>query len=233
MHPCHRAPITMMQPDRMCVFSGPSLGRYVFHASVDVYPPAGRGSIIAAVAAGYKRIGLIDGLIDEDNWLTGHEIVNALRSRTIRILGGASMGAIRAAELGPVGMRGVGHVFRVFRRRIVRDNDEVYVLHAPRELHYRCLTIPLINVRFTLRTLRRAGWLGLAQEAAITRLMKKVPWPERDLPSLCKAAKAVLGESKHERFMQRFTESYRDIKREDALLVLATLQSEQTKFQQH
>ena len=222
----------MMQPNRICVFSGPSLGRYVFHASVDAYPPARRGSIIAAVGAGYKRIGLIDGLIDENDWLTGHEIVIALRPGTIKILGGASMGAIRAAELEPVGMRGVGHIFRVFRRRIVRDNDEVYVLHAPRELHYRCLTIPLINVRFTLRTLRRAGWLDPAQEAAIVNLMKKVPWPERDLPSLRKVAKAVLGEPKHESLIQRFTESYRDIKREDALLVLATLQSEQMKFHQ-
>jgi hypothetical protein len=193
---------------------------------VDRYPPAGRGSIIAAVEAGYHLIGVIDGLIEEDTCLTGSEILNAIRPGRIKILGGASMGAIRAAELESVGMRGVGHVFRLFRRRIVQDNDEVYVLHAPHELDYRSITIPLINVRLTLRALHRAGWLDPAEEAAIACLMKNVPWPERDLKSLHEAAAVVLDESQHESFIQRFRESYRDIKREDALLVLSTLQSE-------
>jgi hypothetical protein len=56
--------------------------------------------------------------------------------------------------------------------------------------------------------------------------MKNVPWPERDLKSVHEAATVVLGQSQHESFHQRFRESYRDIKREDALLVLSTLQSE-------
>jgi len=214
-----------MQLERSCVFSGPSLGQYVFHPSITAYPPARRGSMIGAVSAGYHRIGIVDGSIDETDQLTATEIVEALRARPIELFGGASMGAIHAAELGAAGMHGLGHVFRLFRRRAVQDRDEVYVLHAPREFRYRCLTIPLINIRFTLRRLRRNGWLDSTQEGAIARFMKEVPWFERDWESLGKVVEIVLGYQQHESLTRRFRALYRDVKREDALLVVSKLHS--------
>ena len=181
--------------------------------------------MIGAVSAGYHRSGIVDGSIDETDQLTATEIVEALRARPIELFGGASMGAIHAAELGAAGMRGLGHVFRLFQRRAVQDRDEVYVLHAPREFRYRCLTIPLINIRFTLRRLRRNGWLDSTQEGAIARFMKEVPWFERDWESLGKVVEIVLGYQQHESLTRRFRALYRDVKREDALLVVSKLHS--------
>jgi hypothetical protein len=135
---------------RACVFAGPSLSRCTPPTRIDLLPPATRGALTAAVKAGYTRIGLIDGAVEDANRLPLGEIRQALATPDVEVVGGASMGAIRAAQLGPAGMRGVGCVFRLFRRGSLTRDDEVYVLHASAALHYRCLTLPLVNVRYTL-----------------------------------------------------------------------------------
>src|SRR5688572_32760283 len=49
----------------------------------------------------------------------------------VRVFGAASMGALRAAELQPFGMIGVGQVFQAYRRGHLTDDDEVAVAHGP------------------------------------------------------------------------------------------------------
>ena len=52
------------------------------------------------------------------------EVVAALRDGA-RVLGAASMGAIRAAECWPAGMQGVGAVYSLYRLGVISDDDEV------------------------------------------------------------------------------------------------------------
>ena len=73
-------------------------------------------------------------------------------------------------------MRGVGRIFRLFRCGGLTHSDEVYVLHAPESLRYRGLTLPLVNIRFTLRAMRLAGHLTRSEERAVTMYMHEVPW---------------------------------------------------------
>ena len=91
------------------------------------------------------------------------------------------MGGARAAQLSSEGMRGIGRVFRLFRRRQLTDPDEVYVLYAPAALRYRSLTLPLVNVRYTLRAMRQAGHVRRAEErherASQKRLERWITWP--------------------------------------------------------
>lgn len=208
---------------RACVFAGPSLSGCTPPARIDLLPPATRGSLNAAVAAGYKHIGLIDGAVEDANRLPLGELRKALATPDVEVLGGASMGAIRAVQLGPAGMRGVGRVFRLFRRGSLMDSDEVYVLHAPAALHYRCLTLPLVNVRYTLRAVRHVGYLALSDERAIIKYLCDVPWFDRDRCSVSAAVYVVCGNSRCTRVMQAFDSLYRDVKREDALCVLSAL----------
>ena len=56
-------------------------------------------------------IGLIDGYFDGVPAVAHKEILWAL-DQGIRVLGAASMGALRAAELAPFGMEGVGAIWR-------------------------------------------------------------------------------------------------------------------------
>jgi hypothetical protein len=133
------------------------------------------------------------------------------------------MGAIRAVQLESAGMRGVGRVYRLLRGSDVDDYDEVYVLHAPAALNDRCLTLPLVNIRYTLRSIRRSGCLTLADGHAILKYMRDVPWFDRDRQSLSAAVYAVCGNLRCTHVMQAFDSLYRDVKREDALLLLSML----------
>jgi hypothetical protein len=206
-----------------CVFAGPSLSGRTLPRHIHRLPPAARGALRSAVRSGYTRIGFVDGALEENERLPLREIREALVTPGVTLVGGASMGAIRAVQLESEGMRGVGRVFRLLRRRSLVDSDEVYVLHAPAGLHYRCLTIPLVNIRYTLRAMRLAGHISPADEQQLVMRMGSVPWFDRDRHSLCGAAYATCGSVRSDRIMQAFDVMYRDIKQADALSVVATL----------
>jgi hypothetical protein len=183
-----------------------------------------RGSIDYAIRAGYRRIGIIDGAIDSDA-VALDEIGQALSVPEIEVFGGASIGALRAARLCARGMRGVGRVYRLFRRRILTNPEEVYVLHAPAALRYRALTLPLVNVRFTLRSMRRMGCMSTCEEHDTLAQLAEVPWFDRDRQSLSAAISAACTARRSALMCRRFDSLYRDVKREDALLMLARLQA--------
>ena len=209
-----------------CVFAGPSLAGDDLPDHIASFPPATRGALTAAVTSGYRRIGFIDGAVEESECLPLSELRDALAIPGVTVLGGASMGAVRAAQLQSEGMRGVGRIFRLFRCGGLTHSDEVYVLHAPESLRYRGLTLPLVNIRFTLRAMRLAGHLTRSEERAATMYMREVPWFDRDRGSLSAAIYAVCARSRCARLMQTFELMYRDIKQEDAIAVVSLLHSQ-------
>ncbi len=214
-----------------CIFAGPSLAGQSVPPEIEMFPPATQGALTAAVTSGYTRIGFIDGAIEEGERLPLRELREALATPGVTLLGGASMGAVRAVQLESSGMHGHGHVFRLFRRGSLADRKEVYVLHAPAALRYRCLTLPLVNVRYTLRAMRMACHFGRAEEQALLRYMRDVPWFDRDRPSLSAAVYATCGSSRCARIMQTFDLMYRDIKHEDAMSLVSQLQSQHAMFE--
>ena len=99
----------------------------------------------------------------------------------------------------------------------------MFLLHAPGALRYRPLTLPLVNIRYTLRSMRRHGELGAAEERAIAAYMREVPWFDRDKSSVIAAVFAICGSTRRARVMKAFEGTYRDVKREDALALLSML----------
>lgn len=134
------------------VFAGPT----ITHAEVlglvpDAVcrPPVARGDVYKAVVAGARAIVIIDGYFDGVPSVWHKEILFAL-SRGIRVLGASSMGALRAAELAPFGMIGVGRVFEAFAGGALEDDDEVALLHGLAEFRYAAATEALVDIRATL-----------------------------------------------------------------------------------
>ena len=201
---------------RACVFCGPSLSGHTPPDGVDVYPPATRGAVADAARAGYEVIGLIDGAIEQAERVPLTELRSVLARPGIVVLGGASVGAVRAVQLEATGMRGVGRVFRLLRRHSLSDSDEVFLLHAPASLRYRALTIPLVNVRFTMRRLRRERHIGAAEEQALVAHLQDVPWFDRDRGALAAAVYRTCGGVRSAGVLQSFDRFYRDVKQEDA-----------------
>ncbi|HEX3855396.1 MAG TPA: TfuA domain-containing protein, partial [Polyangiaceae bacterium] len=95
------------------------------------------------------------------------EILYAM-SQGCAVFGAASMGALRAAELAPFGMVGVGEIFRAFVTGDLMDDDEVALVHAPQEDGYRALSEPMANIRATIA---RAFLEGVIRESLADDLL--------------------------------------------------------------
>ena len=126
------------EPARGYVFTGPSLAAEAVarHAGLICLPPARQGDILRVARQQPVVIGLIDGVFDGSTAPWHKEILWALQ-QGIHVFGAASMGALRAAELHPFGMRGVGRIFEAYRDGLLEDDDEVAVLHGPAEMGHR------------------------------------------------------------------------------------------------
>jgi hypothetical protein len=129
-------------------FAGPSLVLEKAPRIVRVMPPARQGDVWRALDQGATAIALIDGVFEHQPSVWHHEILDAL-AEGVPVFGGASMGALRAAELHRFGMVGVGQIFRWYASGEIIDDADVALLHADAEHGFRPLTVPQVNVRWS------------------------------------------------------------------------------------
>jgi hypothetical protein len=207
------------------IFAGPSLYGVSgdISAAFTVRPPAECGDVTRAVRDGATAIGLIDGRFETTASVWHKELLWAL-SIGVRVFGSSSMGALRAAETWQFGMRGIGLIYRLYRSGALRDDDEVAILHGPPEVGSVPLTEAMVNIRLTLRRARRLGVISDVAEVAIARIAKSLYYKERtynrifglcsERPDLRICAEAL-------RSKLHFL--HRDVKREDALILLSRM----------
>src|SRR3954469_20551419 len=174
-----------------CVFVGPTRVKRTNYPGIDFYPPAALGSVYRAMERGYRRIGIIDGFFGNTPSVWHKEILFAI-SKGFEVSGAASTGALRAAELAPYGMRGIGNIYRLYRRASIADDDEVCVTHAIAEMDFMPLSEPMISIRYTLRDLRHRGVISETEEKAIAADLKTVHFSERTLDHIRAAIAAHL-----------------------------------------
>ena len=93
------------------IFAGPTLWKDPVLQAEDLAwrPPAGQGDVYRIAQKRPPAIGLIDGRFETCPAVWHKEILWAL-TQGIPVYGAASMGALRAAELYPFGMIGVGAI---------------------------------------------------------------------------------------------------------------------------
>lgn len=112
-----------------------------------IAPPVAVGQVFALLGTrGLRRLAIIDGYFERMAAVWHKELLLALE-RGIEVWGASSMGALRAAELAPFGMRGVGTIYRAFARGVYTADDEVAVAHLPVEAGYRAVSDALVNLR--------------------------------------------------------------------------------------
>src|SRR5690348_8986049 len=108
------------------VFLGPSLSVEEAGAvlpDAEYHPPAGRGDLYRARFLGASIMVLIDGTFLQRYAPSPRELVEVVRDGAW-VLGAASIGALRAAECWPVGMRGAGLIYRLFRAGRLHSDEE-------------------------------------------------------------------------------------------------------------
>jgi len=192
-----RAERTRERARTTVVFVGPTLPAAEVLARLPgaiVMPPVAVGEILAlanrrrrAQTAQIAQIAIIDGYFERMAAVWHKEILLALE-RGIAVWGAASMGALRAAELAPFGMRGVGAIYRGFASGTLIADDEVAVAHLPAEYGYRATSDALVNLRDGIA---RAPMLGARTRTALVELARRRFYRERSWEALIGDARAA------------------------------------------
>jgi hypothetical protein len=180
--------------DEIVVFLGPTLPREraCRHLAACYMPPAEQGTVFdVAQSLRPRAIVLIDGAFAKVPAVRHKEILWAM-SRGIEVYGAASIGALRAAELAAVGMKGFGLVYRWYRATPFADDDEVAVAMTPAELGAQPLGEALINIRLTLRRAERADVLPRDMRRALEDLAASTYFLERTYARLFDQAQSLL-----------------------------------------
>jgi hypothetical protein len=170
---------------KLVAFLGPSLPRA--EARCTVLPPARQGDIWRALVRHRPdAIAFVDGVFESEPSVWHHEILDAIDAG-VAVYGGASMGALRAAELHARGMIGIGRIFEWYRQGRITDDSEVALLHAGAEHAFRPLTVPLVNVRWAAECAQRAKVLRPAQARAMVAAAARIFYQDRTWPRVLEA----------------------------------------------
>ena len=206
--------------DQIVVFAGPSAPASArpSNAALRWRGPAVAGDALRLLAHGAPRVVvLIDGLFDEAPAIRHKELL-LLMAAGVHLVGGASMGALRACELAPFGMIGCGRIFKAYARGRLVGDDEVALTHGPAYLDWAPLSEPLVNVRATLTAAVRARALDATTARALLSHARSIHFARRtwegllaDWPGACSVVRW---------FETWLPEGKVDIKRVDALACL-------------
>jgi hypothetical protein len=159
--------------------------------SATVLPPAAVGDILrAARKRGVTRIALVDGYFERMAAVWHKEILVAL-AKGIAVYGAASMGALRAAELAPFGMIGVGAIYRDYVRGTLVRDDEVAVAHLPAEQGYRAVSDALVNIRYGLARALKAAIISSHVHDALLLAARERFYRERSWAQLIADGRAA------------------------------------------
>lgn len=215
------------------VFLGPSLGRKEARSVLRAkyHPPAAVGDVYrVARSRNARAILIIDGAFEQVPAVWHKEVLWAM-SEGVHVVGAASMGALRAAELSAFGMLGVGEIFEHFRNGRLEDDDEVAVTHARGDGGYRVTSEAMVNIRATLARALSLGVITSAIERSLLQLAKQTYYADRSFPRLFEeAARADVCPAELEQFRGWLKAGRVDQKREDALAALRFMHEHAKEF---
>lgn len=172
------------------VFLGPSLPRAEAERALPLpvtwRPPIRRGDLPRALAAGARRVAIVDGEFGQSLAVSVTEIKAAL-ARGVEVWGASSMGALRAAECAGLGMRGAGWIYRGFASGLLQADDEVALLFNP--WSGEAVTLPLVSFRWSLALAKAEGLVPAAAAPDLLAAARRIHYAERTLDSLRAAAR--------------------------------------------
>ncbi len=186
-----------MDAHDIVVFLGPSLpvdeARRIVPARY--LGPAQCGDVLRARRLSPKIIAIVDGVFASAPSIWHKEILLAVDDG-ITVVGASSMGALRAAELAPFGMIGIGRIYEAYRDGVYTDDDEVALLHGPAESGYREMSEAMVNIRATVAHAVSTGVICQAAAERVIRCAKDTFYQERS--TIAAAAAAWAGDPQAE-----------------------------------
>lgn len=203
------------------VFAGPSIcGAAVDLTGIELRAPAVQGNILSAVLKGATAIGLVDGAFEATASVWHKEILFAL-AEGVAVVGGASMGALRAAECAAFGMEPVGSIAQLYLSGASDDDALVAITHGPAELGSPPLTEALVDCEATIGAMAQAGVLSEAEAARARRMAGDIYYKERTVERLA----TVLSPGDPTAFETAYSAHRISIKTHDAIAVVDRVRS--------
>jgi hypothetical protein len=202
------------------VYLGPSLSpdeaRLILDA--EFRPPIKRGDVDRLLSERVPdAVGIVDGQFLQSFSISPKEVLRAIEAG-VRVYGSSSMGVLRAVELEPYGMIGVGRIYQLFASGELDADDEVAMVYDSDTL--RPVSVPLVNMRLTVAAARERGLISDETERLFIEEAKKTYFPERTYPSILAALKSSIPEAERVNLKQFLATSAPDAKREDAIELL-------------
>ncbi|HYP97862.1 MAG TPA: TfuA-like protein [Polyangiaceae bacterium] len=146
-------------------------------------PPVAQGDVYRAALSEPFAIGIVDGYFEHLPSVWHKEVLWALMNG-IHVFGAASMGALRAAELAPYGMRGVGKIFADYASGHLIDDDEVAIAHESEAEGYRARSDAMVNIRATLQAAEREKIIAPDTGRRLVEIAKALFYPERSFSQM-------------------------------------------------
>ncbi|MCD5425902.1 MAG: TfuA-related McrA-glycine thioamidation protein [Methanosarcinaceae archaeon] len=186
---------------------------------IDYLPPIVRCDVKKAFENGYTIIGIVDGMFFNKTTVSHREILTGIKNG-VTIIGGGSMGALRASELAVHGMEGVGKIYHWYADGTIEDDDEVAVSVNPET--FESMSNPMVNIRESLNKALRNSVIDEIVCEAVCRIAKETHYSERTYHWIIKQSvqKEVLSFERGEILYKYCIEQGVDVKKEDAILVL-------------
>jgi hypothetical protein len=147
------------------------------------HPPVKHGDLLQLAVRAGDIIIIIDGVFYNTAPVRHKEILTLL-AQGVTVIGAASMGALRAAELHPYGMIGMGNIFDAYRTGAIEADDEVAVAHDPSD--YTPLSEALVDIRTIIDQACRDGALNSSEAAEIITAARAMHFTRRTWTALQK-----------------------------------------------
>ena len=207
----------MSNEKKVIIFLGPSLNadkaREILDA--DYRPPLKRGDVTAALNDSPDIIGIIDGVFHQQPAVSHREILDALKKGTT-VVGGASMGALRASELDEFGMMGIGYVYSQYKNGLIESDDDVAIIINP--LNLKQLSDALVSMEYNFKMALREKIISEDEFNKLLKAAKVIFYPKRTYNLVFK--NVDIDSAKIEK-LEKFLKEYgTDIKQQDAVEVI-------------
>lgn len=213
---------------RIVVFAGPTISQEQIHALVptaEIRSPIAAEDLIRADLAPGDLVAIIDGFYFQSAAVRHKEIL-ALLKNGVHVWGAASIGALRAAELASFGMRGFGRIFQAYLQGEIEGDDEVALLHTPKDMGYTNLTEALVNIRYACERAVAADVISPDVHNLILAIAATLPFHERTYPRILDMAmQQGLSQDIAQKLQDFVREQRPDLKQKDALELVQALRT--------
>lgn len=199
------------------IFLGPSLNANEASKILDAdyRPPIKRGDITTALIDNPDIIGIIDGVFHQEPAVSHREILDALK-KGVTVVGGASMGALRASELDDFGMIGIGYVYNQYRNSVIESDDDVAIVINP--LNLEQLSDSFVSMEYNFKMMLDKKLISEDEFNRLLKTAKSIFYPKRTYYLVFK--NVDIDKAKIKELKEFLDESGIDIKQQDAIDVI-------------